>query len=170
MRPVQANVHATAPTSPDRQDVAIVHVQGREEPVGVQVLNYLEVGRGWAPRTDGFEIDLLAAAGDARVYTPRVRENRPDLQESLTPAGRDANGVPTVPYARFLGCIEAMGEMVNSFSDAELWRLELTIAELPFHVLVRKDRCDGRPEIGHFLGGTCWLIAEFPAYGAAEGT
>jgi hypothetical protein len=155
---VRATIDASAPLVPHREDAAVVRLAGNElVPLGVQLYNYVELGPNITAGTTA-EIDLLAVADEATVVTPRMRETRSEAKDFLAPREPNAEGVPTNPYATFLGRILAREELVNPIHGLRFHRITLDIAGFRLAVLVRQDKCDGVPDPGHYLSGSVWLL------------
>jgi len=167
-RPVRASLEGGSPRSPDREDVAVVRFEGYElVTLGVQIRNYLDVGPGFESRKGKFLVDLLAVGDEVRLMGPRLRAMRPEVKDFLAPMSPNPHGIPMSPYATFLGRIVSVGEAVNSFRGTPLWKLGLSIPGMPLEVLVRKDRCQGLPQAGHYATGSAWLIGDLEAEGPA---
>ncbi len=154
-----------------REDLAVVRLEGAElVPLGVQVRNYLEVGPAVTERAGRLSIRLRAVADKAQVASPRLRESRPEAKDFLAPMHPTPEGVPQSPYGNFLGRIASVGELENPVGKMPLWRLGLDILGFPLELVVRKDRCEGTPQVGHFLAGSVWLLGDFEAAKAAPST
>jgi len=155
----RATLDGNAPKVPGRDDTVAVRLAGNELlAVGVQVFNYLEVanllGSG-----EAVDLQLLAVSDEAQVVTPRMREMRKDAKDFLAPRDPGPEGLPSGPLASFVGRILEREELVNPFKDIPFWRVTLDISGFRLGVLVRKDKCDGLPDPGHFLSGSLWLLA-----------
>jgi hypothetical protein len=53
--------------------------------------------------------------------------------------------------------------VTNPFAGVSFWEVSMSVPNLSFSVLVRKDLCKGIPEPGHFLSGSAWLVGRFQA-------
>jgi len=146
------------------QDVLVVRVEGHELlPLGVQVANILETAPHLAEGASRVLVRLAAIADHAQMVTPRMRASRPEVTDAIAPTASTELGVPTVPYANLLGRIVSVEELGNALRGTPLWRLELDITGLRLPLLVRKDRCEGMPEVGHHASASVWLVAEVEA-------
>lgn len=160
-RPVRGRLEAPTPRSPAREDVAVVRIERTElEALGVQVANYPEVSASLTAGTS-VELQLQAVADEARVVGPRMRDRFPEAKDHLTPMHPDSEGLPQSPYARALGRIVEVSELVNPYANASFWRIGLDVSAFRLDVVARKERCDGVPAVGHHLTATVWLVADF---------
>ncbi len=150
-----------APRSPSREDVAILRLQGNDlVPLGVQLVNYAEVGPAFTKHVGPLGLRAIAAADKGQVITPRLRQARPEFKDFLAPLDGQETGVPLSPYASILGRIEAVEEQMNPLTNLHLWLLRLDVEGFRCEVFVRKDRCEGIPTPGSYFTGRVWLAAQ----------
>lgn len=158
---VRASLEGTSQGVLPREDVAVLRLAGNElVPMGVQIYNYLEIGPTGAQKGTT-EVDLLGVSDDAQAVTPRMRATRPDAKDFLAPLEPSPDGVPTGPGASFLGKVLFREEVTNPFTAIPFWKLSVSVLDLSFSLLVRKDFCKGVTEPGHHLSGTAWLVGRF---------
>ena len=149
-----------------REDVFPVRLAGYEMvALGVQARNYLDLGADLAGRGQDLSLRLVAIADRGEVITPRLRASRPETKDFLAPLNPSPEGLPVNAYANYLGRILSVRDLVNPYKNIRLLRILLDITGFRLEVIVREDRCDGVPEVGHFLHGAVWLIADFEAGG-----
>ena len=161
---VHGQIEGGPPRTDLREDLALVRLEGAElVPIGVQVRNFLDVGPGFGERKGRLAIELRAVADEARVVSPRMRETRPEAKDFLAPMEPTPEGTPQNPYANFLGRVASLRELVNPLTRVPLWGVGLDITGFRLEVVVRKDRCDGMPQVGQYLTGSVWLLADLEA-------
>lgn len=156
---VRGQLEATAPQQLLREDVAHVRFEKAEMlPVGMQVINYLEVGPTFSEMTGVLEFEVLALADWAQIVTRRMRETRPDLKDAIAPLESDQEGLPISPVVQFVGRIASVQGLTNPVSNIQLWLIDMDIEGMRLRVIIRKDKCRGLPEEGQFLSGSAWLV------------
>ena len=144
-----------------REDVFPVRFAGYEMiALGVQARNYLDLGPDLGGRARDLSLKLIAVADRGEVITPRLRASRPETKDFLAPVNPSPEGLPFSAYANYLGKILSMRDLVNPYRNTPFWLILLDITGFRLEVLVRKDRCDGVPEVGQFIHGTVWLVAD----------
>jgi hypothetical protein len=97
-----------------------------------------------------------------------MRETRQEMKDHLAPLEATPEGIPLGPYANVLGRIVSIAELMNPVGNTPMWRLGLDVSGFRIDVLVRKDRCDGHPETGHYFSGSCWLVGSLEAAARAD--
>jgi hypothetical protein len=159
-QPLRITLEGAATKNPVREDIAVVRLAGNElVSLGIQVRNYLDVASSIRSVEGPLDIDAIAVCDRAQVVSPRMRQLRPETADFLAPFDATPEGVPTVPYATFLGRVDRVREVTNPFHGTEFWHVDLGMPSLSLQILVRKDGCDGVPEVGYHLSGTVWLVA-----------
>jgi len=153
---VRARLDPAFPHDTERPDVAVVRLDGRDEPVAVLIHNYLEALPDLPHLTDSFDLDLLAVAD-------RIQITRDGGPGRFSPAGTGPDGPPAPPWTSVRGRITSAASFVNPFDQTPFWELLLDVSGFPLQVVVRQDACDGEPEGGRIAEGACWLAARFPA-------
>lgn len=158
---LRGQLEATAPQQLLREDIAHVRFEKAEMlPVGMQVINYVEVGPRFTEMAGTLEFEVLAMADEAHVLTKRMRETRPDLKDAIAPLESDQEGLPISPVVQFVGRMASVESRVNPVSNIQMWQIDVNIEGMNLRVLVRKDRCRGHPEKGHFISGSAWLTGQ----------
>jgi hypothetical protein len=138
--------------------VAILRLQGNDlVPLGVQIVNYPEIGPEFAKIQGSLTLRTIAVADKGQILTPRLRRSRPEFKDFLAPIDGHETGVPLTPYANVLGLIQLVEETANPLTGLGLWHIRLDVSGFRCSVIVRKDRCEGIPSPGNHFTGRVWL-------------
>lgn len=158
---LKGRLEGPSPKSVWREDMAVVRFESAEMvPLGMQIINFPEVGPRFAEMSGTLEFEVLAVPDEVRIVTSRMRETRMDLKDGIAPIQSDEEGLPMIPVSNFIGKIVSVESVENPFSGMQLWKIDVNISGLNLRLVVRKALCDGLPERGYFLSGSAWLVGK----------